>query len=300
MSLIRFVLDAIQFATSDDAQKSAASVGRWWKGNTSKALNSKMIRAKVALESKTRLIDVRTEFEVALRSHDVSEHMLHQFRLCMSELSDNAFLHGCRRADDQIDILLRIGTATSELSVKQPVALPAEIVSLRSSSKQAWAARFQEMTEFGGLVNVYNSASELRVADRYTLVAVFENNPRMQVSLTDFEGRSAGALPDDRYLVVDLNGEIDALNGRSFREKFDDLKEVSLILDFTGVSLMTSSGVRELFQLKDDLFKRNVKIVLCGMNNRVAGMFKSAYLDSVFPILDRLEDATAFVTDEKS
>lgn len=297
LAWIDHILSFIRILISDDARKSADPIDKLLRGRTKKALQANMLSAKVALSEKSRLQDLHAEFDAALKDAGASPDMLQRFHLCLSELGENAFKHGCKHTDDHVQFELRIGTATTELSINQPSALDPRITSLRHARSDEWKTSINELTKFGGLMNAYTNASELRIHDSSTLVAVFENQTSLVAATQSGSPETVSPVDGESYVLVNLVGQIDASNGKVFREAFDSLRETTLILDFTGIKLFTSSGVRDLFYLKDSLSESQVRIVLCGMNAQTTQMFNAAYLDDVFPVFTNAEAAVAFTLD---
>ena len=91
-------------------------------------------------------------------------------------------------------------------------------------------------------------------------------------------------------------GEIDLARSPSLRtaiSKAQHSKPERLVIDLEEVPYMDSSGVATLVEAMQVARRYNGSLLLCGMQERVRSIFEIARLDTVFQIVDTLEDAVA-------
>ncbi|MBN2512142.1 MAG: STAS domain-containing protein [Sedimentisphaerales bacterium] len=60
----------------------------------------------------------------------------------------------------------------------------------------------------------------------------------------------------------------------------------NVVIDFAGVSLVTSSSLAKLLKLRKMLYENSRQLVLCGMKPQTMGIFRLTGLDSVFKFVD--------------
>jgi anti-anti-sigma factor len=93
-------------------------------------------------------------------------------------------------------------------------------------------------------------------------------------------------LQDDPTFTDDLTAVIDQVDGR---------KDVDVVLDFAGVSYVNSSNIAKLLKLRKKLHGRKRRLVLCGIDTNVWGLFLVTGLDKVFDFADNLATGLASV-----
>jgi anti-sigma B factor antagonist len=108
-----------------------------------------------------------------------------------------------------------------------------------------------------------------------------------------------GPLPIDieplgDAIVVRPHGNVDLSSSPDLR---DALQEVisrnaqRTVVDLANVGYMDSSGVATLVAGLQAVRHGEGVLVLCGMNDRVQSIFQIARLDTIFTIVDTLDDA---------
>lgn len=93
-------------------------------------------------------------------------------------------------------------------------------------------------------------------------------------------------LQDDPVLTDDLTALLDQL---------DSKKEVDVVLDFTGVNYLNSSNIAKTLKLRKKVLTNRRKLVLCGINTNVWGLFLVTGLDKVFEFADSVSTGLATV-----
>jgi anti-sigma B factor antagonist len=93
--------------------------------------------------------------------------------------------------------------------------------------------------------------------------------------------------PLDGATLFKIDGEIDFSRSPKLRTKLLDTLNAGvpkLVVDLTGVPYMDSSGVATLVEALQVQRRKGNKLVLCGLQPKVRGIFEIARLDMVFTI----------------
>ena len=96
-------------------------------------------------------------------------------------------------------------------------------------------------------------------------------------------------------VIVSVSGEIDFSRSPDLRNELMAIlgrKPARLVLDLSGVPYMDSSGVATLVETLMAQRKAGSKLVLCGLQPKVRGIFEIAKLNMVFTIVDDSASAT--------
>ncbi len=108
--------------------------------------------------------------------------------------------------------------------------------------------------------------------------------------MADLGSMIAGKETIDGGLLVTLQGEINFDRTPVLRTELVGLLERQgvrkLILDLSAVDYMDSSGLAALVEVMQIQRRRREPLVLCGMQEKVRGIFEIARLDTVFTIVD--------------
>ncbi|MCC7191856.1 MAG: STAS domain-containing protein [Phycisphaeraceae bacterium] len=100
--------------------------------------------------------------------------------------------------------------------------------------------------------------------------------------------------PLDDGMMVSIHGEIDFSRSPDLRSELLTLlgnKPGRMVLDLSGVPYMDSSGVATLVEVLQIQRKASSKLVLCGLQPKVRGIFEIARLNLVFTIVDNCDTA---------
>lgn len=106
------------------------------------------------------------------------------------------------------------------------------------------------------------------------------------------EERDAGAL------VLLPVGRLDSANARSFESMVMDRVgsgEKRVVVDFSRLSFISSSGMRVLLLAAKKLHASQGKLVLCAMADHIHEVFRISGFDRIIPIRDTRESAMAEV-----
>ena len=93
-------------------------------------------------------------------------------------------------------------------------------------------------------------------------------------------------LQDDPVFTDDLTALLDQL---------DEKSAASVVLNFPGVNYLNSSNIAKLLKLRKKLLNNRQKLVLCGINTSVWGLFLVTGLDKVFDFADSVATGLATV-----
>ena len=99
-------------------------------------------------------------------------------------------------------------------------------------------------------------------------------------------------LADGVYIA--LVGEVDLSRSPALRQRLLVMAGESpdrIVVDLSAVPYMDSSGVATLVEALQQQRRHKGKMVLCGMQAKVRSIFEIARLDTVFTIVDDVEQA---------
>jgi len=102
-------------------------------------------------------------------------------------------------------------------------------------------------------------------------------------------------LTTDGVLILEVSGEIDLQHSPEMRRLLQARtaqRTPALVLDFTGVKYIDSSGLATLIEYYQKSRVYSGKIGVAGLSNRVRSIFELVRLNEVFPIYDTVAEAT--------
>ena len=99
------------------------------------------------------------------------------------------------------------------------------------------------------------------------------------------------SIRDGDRLIVRIDGELDHFCAQSVRRYLDalllDRSIRTLILDFSSLTFMDSSGIGVILGRYRILRDRGGKMAVCHMNPHIARIFHMSGMDRIIPELDR-------------
>ncbi|NQU76694.1 MAG: STAS domain-containing protein [Planctomycetes bacterium] len=101
---------------------------------------------------------------------------------------------------------------------------------------------------------------------------------------------------EERALVVSLGGEVDLRHSSELQHSLSRLLDETpgrMVLDLSQVTYMDSSGIASLIKMLGYARQKNIALMLCGLTDRVKGIFEITRLDKVFGIYSTVEEAMA-------
>lgn len=100
---------------------------------------------------------------------------------------------------------------------------------------------------------------------------------------------------EQNILIVGLNGELDHHSTEEVRNKIDDRldrdKIKTLILDFSGVTFMDSSGIGVVIGRYKKMSMRDGSLLIASINNNVKKVFELSGLFKIITAFDTVEEA---------
>ena len=103
------------------------------------------------------------------------------------------------------------------------------------------------------------------------------------------------SMRDGERLLVGLDGELDHFCAQSVRRELDSLLQDptirQLILDFSGLTFMDSSGIGVILGRYRVLRERGGSVAVIHMNDHVSRIFHMSGMDRVIHQLDKVQEA---------
>ena len=103
------------------------------------------------------------------------------------------------------------------------------------------------------------------------------------------------SMRDGERLLVGLDGELDHFCAQSVRRELDSLLRDptvrQLILDFSGLTFMDSSGIGVILGRYRVLRERGGSVAVIHMNDHVSRIFHMSGMDRVIHQLDKVQEA---------
>lgn len=106
---------------------------------------------------------------------------------------------------------------------------------------------------------------------------------------------------DQQFVVVVLEGRLDAYSTDSFKQQMDEIleNESAIILDLEDLIYVSSAGLRALYHISDTIDDKDGRLVFCDLHKNVQKMFKIVDVESMFTIVDTRDEAEEIVTDNQ-
>ena len=78
-------------------------------------------------------------------------------------------------------------------------------------------------------------------------------------------------------------------------DQLDDKGDVDVVLSFSGINYLNSSNIARLLKFRKKVLTSGRRLVLCGIDTKVWGLFLVTGLDKVFEFADSVATALASV-----
>ena len=101
-------------------------------------------------------------------------------------------------------------------------------------------------------------------------------------------------IPKTGATVCAIEGEIDINTSPEIKKAFDKIiskKEPKIIINFTAVTYVDSSGLATIVEILKNMRSYNGKLVLSNLSPKVKGLFEITKLDKLFTIVADEKDA---------
>ena len=95
---------------------------------------------------------------------------------------------------------------------------------------------------------------------------------------------------NEQAITISIEGEVDTKEAELIKKKFLEILpkvEELLILDFSGVTFIGSSGIGKILSLYKNLSQQNKTLIIDNMNDNIYHLFVSFKLDKLFEIRKR-------------
>lgn len=299
MAWLKALIDVARLLLAKDTREGLSEASAEIFGRDKNVLRADEFSAHVKRAERTRILDVQNQFLAELGREDVSQDTRERFALCLVEMAQNAFEHGCRRDEDQIELHLRVGAATVELTVVQPLPLAPELAALRHRPTHEWAVVMDSLTEFGGLRIIHRNSTELRFPDERRIVAVFERNRRKEVEIDD-SSVQVDVEEGTGIRVLRLAGQVDDISPLSTMRLFSGLDNQEVLIDVTEVTMISSSGLKLLVNLRTKQGANRRRTIIFGATGRVSEVLDASFIDRIFEVATDYESAIALLSDRRT
>lgn len=101
---------------------------------------------------------------------------------------------------------------------------------------------------------------------------------------------------ENRILIANVNGRVDSANAREFENVLSSAisdDDTRVIVDFGGLSYISSSGLRVILLVAKSLRNRNAEFALCSLSSHIGEVFKISGFDKIISIYDSQAEACA-------
>ena len=100
----------------------------------------------------------------------------------------------------------------------------------------------------------------------------------------------------DQILVVELQNDPAFTDDMTATiDQVAERKDVSVVLNLSGIGYLNSSNIAKLLKLRKSLISNAQRLILCGIDTNVWGLFLVTGLEKVFEFADDLPTALATV-----
>ncbi|MEM8790423.1 MAG: STAS domain-containing protein [Pseudomonadota bacterium] len=101
--------------------------------------------------------------------------------------------------------------------------------------------------------------------------------------------------------IAQIAGRVDHTNATLFLTELEGVtsqlaEREGIVLDFSGLEFITSAGLRGLVIAQKKLGDSGSKLAITGLTGTVADVFRISRFDTLFPVAETAEAASALVT----
>lgn len=231
------------------------------------------------LDSLPQFLDAASE---AARECGLDEHAAWEVQLAVDEAVTNIIQHAYKDTDEGVVTLSWLCQDDALVLILRDMGRPFDPEAVAPPDLTSPI----EQRKAGGL--------GLYLMRRLMDNVEFHFDPKEGTTLTMVKRRVL-ALPED-VRIVSLEGRIDAATTPQLANRIRETIAGGgrkLLLDFSAVSFLSSSGLRTLLILARELKAQNGEIHLCALSPQVAQVFDLTGFDRLFPIHQTREEALA-------
>jgi anti-sigma B factor antagonist len=100
--------------------------------------------------------------------------------------------------------------------------------------------------------------------------------------------------------VITIDGEIDASSSIQLDEVLEgsiNANNAKIIVNGEGLAYISSAGLGVFMSYLEDIKTHNIKMAIYGLNEKVKNVFEILGLDQLLNIVDKSDEASAFVNE---
>ncbi|MEM9370240.1 MAG: STAS domain-containing protein [Pseudomonadota bacterium] len=106
----------------------------------------------------------------------------------------------------------------------------------------------------------------------------------------------------DNCVILTVSGRVDHTNATAFLSELEGATEgfsgkSGMVIDLAGLEFITSAGLRGLIIAQKRLSGAGGKLAISGLRGTVADVFRISRFDTLFPVADTADAASALVSD---
>lgn len=104
------------------------------------------------------------------------------------------------------------------------------------------------------------------------------------------------AIKEGNATVVNVSGRLDNVTASQFDTACDKLLRdgtLSLVLDFSNLTYISSAGLRSVLLLGKKSKARGGRVLICGLSQMVKDVFQISGFMGMFPVFQNREEALA-------
>ncbi|MCQ3813501.1 MAG: STAS domain-containing protein [Acidimicrobiia bacterium] len=97
-------------------------------------------------------------------------------------------------------------------------------------------------------------------------------------------------------VIVKAVGRVDGANARDFHEGLESsigADGKSMVLDFAGLSYISSAGLRVVLLVAKSLQQRNAKLAVCSLTESIREVFEISGFDKIVPVYANSSEAVS-------
>ena len=100
---------------------------------------------------------------------------------------------------------------------------------------------------------------------------------------------------EDGAMIAVVKGRVDSANAREFEQVLTEAigDDHNVVIDFSGLSYISSSGLRVLLMVAKSLRQRSAHLALCSLSTAIREVFEISGFDKIIPIHDTRAEAVA-------
>ena len=99
-------------------------------------------------------------------------------------------------------------------------------------------------------------------------------------------------------MIAMAEGRVDGANALEFQEALEAAispDDTGVVLDFEGISYISSAGLRVVLLVAKTLQKQNAKMAVCSLSDSIREIFEISGFDKIIPVHGSRADALAGV-----